>query len=443
MKKLIAITLAAAAIVPAMAEGYQVNTLSARQNGMGHTGTALKLGSESMIFNPAGMAFLKDRVDFRATMTGIIPTAKATVNGVEYKNANTTSTPFSANLGMRVYDNLAVGVSMYTPYGSKIDWTDNWPGAELSQRVNLAMFSVQPTVAWRPVKNLAVGAGVMVSWGRVALQKGLINPKSLDLVLAQQGIPYRFDTTMPASLSLTGKSAVTAGLNVGAMWDINKQWTVGTSWRQQMKLKVAAGQAKLTYANEIAQQVLEQRLGLLHEANFASSLPAPWVWNVGVGYKPTNRLTLALDAQLTGWKAYDALDVTFLDPKLQGYNQHIDKKYRNSWTFKAGAEYGVTDRLDLRCGVMVDQSPVNKDYYNPETPGMTKVAPSVGLTFEPLPNFAIDASVLYVAGLGADGSCPVTDLLMSQIMQKPVVSSFKADYKVSAWAPSIGFALKF
>lgn len=41
----------------AMAEGYQINTLSARQLGMGHTGTALKLGSESMIFNPAVWRF--------------------------------------------------------------------------------------------------------------------------------------------------------------------------------------------------------------------------------------------------------------------------------------------------------------------------------------------------------------------------------------------------
>lgn len=36
------------------AEGYQVNTLSARQMGMGHTGTGMKLGAESQFFNPAG-----------------------------------------------------------------------------------------------------------------------------------------------------------------------------------------------------------------------------------------------------------------------------------------------------------------------------------------------------------------------------------------------------
>lgn len=42
----------------AFAEGYQVNTLSAKQMGMAHSGVALKLGAESQYFNPAGMGFL-------------------------------------------------------------------------------------------------------------------------------------------------------------------------------------------------------------------------------------------------------------------------------------------------------------------------------------------------------------------------------------------------
>ena len=40
----------------AMAEGYQVNTLSTKQQGMGSTGVALHLGAESQIFNPGAVA---------------------------------------------------------------------------------------------------------------------------------------------------------------------------------------------------------------------------------------------------------------------------------------------------------------------------------------------------------------------------------------------------
>lgn len=56
--KFIVSSLALITFVSASAEGYQINTLSAKQGGMGHTGTALKLGAESMFFNPAGLGHI-------------------------------------------------------------------------------------------------------------------------------------------------------------------------------------------------------------------------------------------------------------------------------------------------------------------------------------------------------------------------------------------------
>ena len=85
-----------------MAEGYQVNTISTRQLGMGHTGFALKLGAESQFFNPAGMAFMDKTVDLSASMTAISPTCTAIVDGKKYKTDNDISTPFSV-LGLSVF----------------------------------------------------------------------------------------------------------------------------------------------------------------------------------------------------------------------------------------------------------------------------------------------------------------------------------------------------
>ena len=69
----------------AMAEGYQINSLSTKQIGMGHTGVALKLGAENMYFNPAGMAYMDKTLDLTGSFTGIMPTATATVDGKEYE----------------------------------------------------------------------------------------------------------------------------------------------------------------------------------------------------------------------------------------------------------------------------------------------------------------------------------------------------------------------
>ena len=57
MKKIFLLLAAAAAASGAYAEGYQVNNLSSKQNGMGHVGTAMKLNSESIWFNPAAASF--------------------------------------------------------------------------------------------------------------------------------------------------------------------------------------------------------------------------------------------------------------------------------------------------------------------------------------------------------------------------------------------------
>lgn len=438
------LVLACALAVPVMsyAEGYQVNTLSTRQNGMGHTGVALPLGAESMFFNPAGMAGMRSTVEATASFNAIMPSVKCDpyVNGVKssasYENISQVATPLMGSLGMRVNPNVAVGLTFYTPYGSKIDWSDNWPGAELNQRVQLSVYTLQPTVAWKPIKNLSVGAGVMVSWGSVNLDKGLVSGTSFDAALQQMGLPAMFGNTVPASVHLEGKSQVTAGVNLGAMWEINPRWTVGASWRSQQMMKVKSGNASVNYANDIAQQILESNVGLIDKANFRAEMPAPWVFTVGASFRPTDRWTVATDVQLTGWKAYKSLDIEFLSDMLTAFDQHIKKNYHNSVTFKAGAQFAATQRLDVRCGLMVDTKPVNDEFYNPETPGATKICPSVGLSFRPVKQFSIDASVLYVQGLTTTGSCPYDDILAGP-------RTFKADYKVHAWVPSVGLTYMF
>lgn len=438
MKRILIGAAIAVTALSAAAEGYQVNTLSAKQNGMGHTGAALKLNSESMIFNPAGMAWMDGTLDFSGSLTGIFATAKAKYQGKEFETDNDASTPVSLNLGFKVYDNLKVGISFYTPYGSNINWTNNWPGAILNQSVKLTTYTIQPTLAWKILPNLSVGAGLMVTWGNVDLNKGLITPQSMDAMLAMMQIPYSFGETVPASVNLNGKAKPRVGVNIGAMWDINPQWTVGFSFRSKIEMKVKSGTATVNYANEMAEQLMQSKLNLINNANFTAKMPCAAVYTWGVSYKPIERLILAFDAQLTGWSAYKRLDIEFLSEQVAQFDQHLNKKYRDSWTFHLGGEYKLTDRFDIRAGLMVDTSPVDKNHYNPETPGMTKIEPSVGLSFRPIPQLSIDASFLYVAGLGADNrSCGYTDILTGREEQ------FTADYKVNAVIPSIGVAYSF
>ncbi len=508
MKKVSAALIAASVAVAGSAEGYQVNTFSAKQEGMGHVGVAMKLGAESQIFNPAGLSFMNKTMEVSGAMSAIKATAKSTVDGQTYETSNKVSTPMNFSAAFRIYDNLYAGVTLYTPYGSSINWGKSWPGAVLNQSCDLQVFTVQPTVSWRITPRLSVGAGLMISWGSVDLNKGLVTAQSMDALLNLQyeasrlqyraaqlqsmlpgsgvvpgaeptPVGYSYGHMPPASVTLKGNSELALGVNVGAMFDITDQWTVGASFRSKMNMKVKAGDASVTYADKVAENVLGATLDNLNYANFSAEMPCPYVLTFGVAYKPIKRLTLAFDAQLNGWGTYKNLDIEFAD--LEAYNQHLPKNYKNAMTYHIGAQFAMTERLDLRAGMMIDCSPCNDVHYNPETPGTTKLEPSVGLSFRPIKGLSIDFAFMYVHGMKVkDASCTYDNLLApafnaglqqyqagvaqydaavaqingltgmslpnydaASIEAMPASSTFTADYVVKAFIPSIGISYSF
>ena len=437
-KKTVAL-IAAAMLIPSVvkAEGYQVNSLSTRQLGMGHTGIAMKLGAESQFFNPAGMAFMDNNIDLSASFNAIMPTATATVDGKKYTTDCDASTPFSVFGSFNILDCLKAGIGVYTPYGSSINWTDNWPGATLNQSVKLQAFTIQPTLAWKILPGLSVGAGLTISWGSVNLNKGLVSGQELNAMLSAMGAGYPTPEITPVSAHLNGNAGIACGVNLGAMYDITKNVTFGINYKSKTMMKVKAGKTDVVYgiADPTIQAILSSRLDGIAQTDFSAEMPLPAA--LGFGFSWHNpKVTVDVETQLTFWSAYKSLDIKF-DGASQ-FDQHLEKNYHDSWLVRGGVEWHTTDRLDLRAGLMVDFSPVDKKYYNPETPGMTKVEPTIGLTFRPIPCLGINLAGMYVAGLGVDNASYTSKNVMTG-----AESTFTADYGVHSWTASLGVSLSF
>ncbi len=490
MKKLFAACAAALATLAASAEGYQVNSFSARQTGMGHTGVALKLNAESQIFNPAGMAFTDKTLDISAGMSAIKASAYCKRDGEQWETSNKISTPFNFAASFHVYEDIYAGIALYTPYGSSINWGKAWPGATLNESVSLQVFTVQPTVAWRPSDKFSIGAGLMISWGSVDLTKGLLTwdmaSKLGDIAWQAAALKHQLDPSNPnpgnppaeptdknippASVNLKGTSDLALGVNVGLMYNISEKWTLGASLRTEMDMSVKKGDAAVTYdASEFLQNVLRENLDEMSSTNFSATMPCPYVFTVGAAYRPIKNLEIALDIQLNGWASYDYLNIKFAG--LDKFNQKIKKDYRDAMTFHLGAQYAVSPKFDVRAGLMVDLSPCNRHYYNPETPAMTKIEPTVGLTFRPTKRLAIDVAFMYIKGMGvkngigqidqknfAQGYSAAVDQYNASIAalnamglpfpayskaDVPETVDFIADYAVHAIVPAIGLSYSF
>lgn len=454
MKRTTILAAMATLALSASAEGYQVNTFSSKQLGMGHAGVAMKLGAESILFNPGALAMSDKTFELSGSITAISADAWATSNGVKYETDNDISTPMNISSAFKIYDNFYGGIALFTPYGSGINWGEHWPGAVLNQDVKIKVFTVQPTVSWRPLKNLSVGAGLMINWGSVDLSKALLTGSSLNPLLKAMGMPdealYSPEAS-PASVNLKGSSNLALGFSVGALWDINKQWSLGLSFRSRSLLTVEKGDARVSYSGA-AENMLTPILDNLNNTNFRASLPAPYVLTLGTAFKPIDNVTIALDVQLNGWKTYKSLNIEFDD--LEAFNQSLTKNYKNCLTYHVGAQWGVTQRCDLRCGLMVDTSPCDKNFYNPETPGQLRIEPSVGFSFRPMKNLSIDLAFMYVHGCGTDNATGVYDNLVYKVAAQisPDMPSalglkpqgtFTADYKVRAYMPSFGLSYSF
>lgn len=265
MKKLFLLLATAAVTSGAYAEGYQVNNLSSKQNGMGHVGTAMKLNSESIWFNPAAASFQDTRFDISVGITGIA--SKATYTSLpdytgktkpqHYTSDNSIATPLYAYFNYKPLDWMSVGLAFNTPFGSSMDWGNNWPGAQLVQSINLKAYNIQPTVSFKLCEHLSIGGGLMMTWGKFDLSRSLLpigadNPQNKALMGALQMLnpqmPDLFEMAGDKnliSLGLEGKAKMAVGVNLGVMWDINEQWSLGFTYRSKLKMKVDSGSIDL------------------------------------------------------------------------------------------------------------------------------------------------------------------------------------------------------
>lgn len=374
MKKLVVLVMTCMLSLSVFAEGYQVNLLSTKQTGMGHVGVGMKLGAESMHFNPAGLVFLKTNMDFSLGISAVMAKAKYSNAGYSAKTDNPVSTPLYAYAGFKIYDNLAAGISLTTPYGSSLKWPKHWEGASLIQDISLKSYVIQPTLSYKITDKLSIGVGLQLAWGNVNLSRGLMSVKDFqglgntmeeklgsllphlpisetEKEAIQNMIGLMKNTTVPPAYArLEGNAHMRVGFNVGIMYDICDKVTVGLSYRSKIKMRVKEGDAELTYSNRNIENMFGQMELLLSkygemlagagvdipnisipkydQGSFHAELPLPSNTTLGVSYRPTDRWELALDLQLVGWNAYDSLNVYFNEAEL-GIKPIGGKKLQN------------------------------------------------------------------------------------------------------------------
>ncbi|MCS7074218.1 MAG: outer membrane protein transport protein [Bacteroidia bacterium] len=357
-----------------LAGGFQINLLGTRNVGMAHTGTASRFDGSSIFFNPGTVSFLSKRnlyFNFQAVTPRVAYRATSPTETV-VENETKLSTPFSFFANWKPKDaKWAIGLGVYTPYGSGLKYPSNWTGRFIVQEISIRTLYIQPTVSYQITEKLGIGVGFVFATGSAFIQKAI---PAADL----QG--------QDGQVTLKG-NGTGYGFNAGIYFQPTENLSFGISYRSAVKMNLSNGKATFQVPSSLSDQ--------FPNTTFQSSITLPSTISIGTEYKPIDKLTLAFDVNYTTWSSYQQLvfDFTQNTDKLQ--DSYNIREWQNSFTFRFGAEYRWNDKLATRGGAYYDRTVVKDGYLTPDSPDANRIGFTVGIGYAVNERFRIDTSCLY------------------------------------------------
>jgi len=416
MRKLLSLTLLALAGSTAFAGGYRVSIQGQKQLAMGHTGVAVVNSAEVAFFNPAGMAYLDKKFNLSVGANALF--AKTKFQNSQYNweaSTENMGTPFSVYATYKINDWFTAGLAVYTPYGSSVEWDQDWEGAHLVNNIDLQAIFVQPSISIRVGEHFSIGGGPIYATGSVNFNRNLsMNP----LLSDSEG--------NPTDVTLDAKGITAWGYTAGFMFNPTDKLRLGMNYRSEIIMEARDGDA--TYNDTPS-------FNPLANTKFDADLPLPAELTVGLSYEVTNKWLVAFDYNRTMWSVYKALDVKFAN----GTESLNPRNYQNSSTYRFGTQYKANDKFTFRAGMYFDESPVQDGYFAPETPRNDSMGYTGGLTYQVNSKLGVDFSFLYLHFDEIDNSYNYsTDPISGQ--PNP---DFGGTYKSVVFSPGIGITYGF
>ena len=253
---------------------------------------------------------------------------------------------------------VSVGLGIYAPYGGNIDWPQNTGFRSVAIDGSLKYFRINPVIAFKLAPNLSIGGGVMVDYGKIDMEQGLLaNQQPFANFFRFQGDGW------------------TVGYNLGVLWQPVEMVSIGATFRSATTITMDGD-------TEFQQQpipALNSPLSYPAQADFTFPITAV----VGVSYRPTPKWNLEFDADYADWSSFGTVIIRqgTLPPNvaavvLQDIPVTLD--WQPSWIY----EFGVTRYFDngwhASAGYVYNENSVPDAYYTPLAADMDRHFFSIG-----------------------------------------------------------------
>ena len=397
LKRLMGVLAVAGFTAPGLAlatNGYFSHGYGMKAKGMAGVGIALPQDAMAAATNPAGMAFVGDRLDvgvdwFRpirdseiVSPFGVIPGLTGDFSGNGKKNFLVPEFGYNKMLGW----NMSLGISVYgnggmnttydngpAPFGGGIPLFNGGTGQRTG--VNLEQLFIAPTFAYKITKDHAVGASLNLAYQRFRAD-GLAGFTAFSM--------------SGANLTDRGTDSSTGwGIKIGYTGNLTDAVTVGATYQSRTRMG-KFGKYKGLFAEQ-------------------GDFDIPENYGVGIAVKATPKLTVAADVQQINYGSIDSISnpvLNLLAGNPLGSDNGPGFGWRDMTVFKLGLSYAYSDKLTLRAGVSTTRQPIPKDetLFNMLAPGVIENHLTLGATWAVSPSSELTVAYMHAFSKKVKGS---------------------------------------
>jgi long-chain fatty acid transport protein len=273
-------------------------------------------------------------------------------------------------------------MGIYSPFGiGGRKWSDTGFTRYASTNGIIATVNLNPTVAWRVLPQLSLGAGLDV----------LYSSNQMARMVNQSLFAFQ-----DARLSFKG-SGIGVGGNFGILLFPEGKFSLAFAYRSRIRLKQRG-----TLALEAIAPPLQPFFGGgVFRTNASTVMEFPHILTWGAAYRPTPRVTLSLEVDWFLWSVLNqaSLNLKTEVPAANFTNIPLVFDWKDSLLIMVGMDYKLTDRFSLRGGYVYEQTNVPNRTLTPGDPDADQHYISVGFGYRP-GRWVIDA--FYAIGFYVD-----------------------------------------
>jgi long-chain fatty acid transport protein len=410
----------AAMSTSALASGYRFGSQSVAAQGTADANAAEADDASVLFYNPAGMSRLQGQ-NFSAGATAVVPHSTYKDTGSKRFTGTpaggTATEDYAPDLVVapslyytrQINSQWTAGMGLFVPYGTKLNYGDNWNGRFALTNIKLESIALNPSASFKLNEQHSFGFGVTAEFmkaelgqavdvpGTVAALAGTPNSAALiKQIVALGGNPAALATVKDGRGENDGKDWG-FGFNLGYMFQLNKDTRFGIAYRSSISHKLKGSTvwdfSKVT-GDQVVNKVLATSSRKLNSAALVA-LRTPESLSVNGFHQINDRWAAMGDVTWTRHSRLGDLHIEF--PGTDEGDEVIRQQWKNSVRVSLGANYKFDDKLTLRGGIAHDQTPVNSDELrHPALPDSDRNQFSFGANYKLSPRSSIDLAYSYL-----------------------------------------------